>query len=145
MVENGKVDPNKPLKESQPVAVPASFNDQVFNKIIRNHVGYFWYETNFNIPDKQLNMRNVLHFGAVTQNCEIYINGKFICEHIGGYTPFEVEINSFIKTGKNNLKVRVNNLLDNTTVPSARQKISNGNIKQENRFDFLTIPELIDR
>lgn len=72
MVENEKVDPNKPLKGSQPVAVPASFNDQVFNKTIRNHVGYFWYETNFNIPDKQLNIRNVLHFGAVTQNCEIY-------------------------------------------------------------------------
>ncbi|MBD5806731.1 beta-glucuronidase [Limosilactobacillus walteri] len=136
-VEKGKVDPATQLTNPQLVAVPASFNDQVFNKKVRNHVGYFWYETTFNIPNEQAVKRNVLHFGAVTQNCEVYVNGQLVGSHIGGYTPFEFEISSYIKAGRNDLKLRVNNLLDNTTIPSAHQESVDGHIKQQNRFDFF--------
>lgn len=35
--------------------------------------------------------------------------------HQGGFTPFEIELDDYIQVGKNDLKVQVSNLLDNTT------------------------------
>jgi beta-galactosidase/beta-glucuronidase len=39
-------------------------------------------------PDQRV----VLHFGAVDQNCRVYLNGKFLGEHRGGYLPFSFEV-----------------------------------------------------
>lgn len=137
MEDEDKVDVNQPLTNCLQVAVPGSFNEQVNDPKICNHIGYFWYETEFNISKKQLKKRNVLRFGAVAQNCEVYVNGKLVGKHVGGYTPFEFEITEYLKLGKNDLKVRDNNLLDNTTVPTAEQTITDGKIIQKNRFDFF--------
>lgn len=136
-MEDGVVNVNKPLTDYLQVAVPGSFNEQVNDERIRNHIGYFWYETEFNISKKQLKKRNVLRFGAVAQNCEVYINGQLVGKHIGGYTPFEFEISKYLKLGENDLKVHDNNLLDNSTVPTAKQTRSGDKIVQKNRFDFF--------
>lgn len=69
--ETEKVDPQKPLTDTVWMSVPASFNDQTMNKQLRNHLGYFWYETTFNVPADQLKKRNVLHFGSVTQSATV--------------------------------------------------------------------------
>ncbi|WP_234982438.1 beta-glucuronidase [Limosilactobacillus caccae] len=135
-IEDGHVDPAKPLRGYEWMAVPASYNDQVTDLGKRNRVGYFWYETNFSVPVDQLKKRNVLRFGSVTQNAEVFLNGQEVGKHIGGFTPFEFEVNKYLKAGDNNLKIRLNNLLDNTTVPSALQKNENGELSQQNRFDF---------
>lgn len=136
-MEEDIVNPEVPLSQTIDIGVPGSFNEQVHDKKIANHIGYFWYENEFFINKQQLNQRNVLYFGSVAQNCEVYVNGKLIGKHIGGYTPFEFDISKFIQLGQNNLKVRVNNLLDNTTVPTASQKIEGKKIIQQNRFDFF--------
>ncbi|MBB1078689.1 beta-glucuronidase [Limosilactobacillus sp. STM2_1] len=135
-VEKAPIDPAKPLKDYQWMAVPASYNDQIMNLAERNHIGYFWYETTFNVPTEQLSKRNVIHFGSVTQNAEIYVNGQQVGKHIGGFTPFEFEVSDYLKAGSNDLKVRLNNLLDNTTIPSATHERKDGKIIQQNRFDF---------
>lgn len=135
-LEQAPVDPAKPLTDYQWMAVPASFNDQVMDLKERNHIGYFWYETSFNVPVDQLKKRNVLRFGSVTQNAEVFINGHQVGKHVGGFTPFEFVIDNYLQAGVNDLKVRLNNLLDNTTVPSANQYKENGRVKQQNRFDF---------
>ncbi|MNC52537.1 Beta-glucuronidase [compost metagenome] len=38
-------------------------------------------------------------------------------EHQGGFTPFEAEINAFIRRGSNRLTVAVNNIVDDSTIP----------------------------
>jgi len=38
----------------------------------------------------------ILHFGAVDQISELYINGNFVLKHIGGYVPFSVDITKYI-------------------------------------------------
>ena len=136
--EKEPVDPTKPLKDTVWMAVPASFNEQTMDKKLRQRDGYFWYETTFNVPQDQLKKRNVLHFGSVSQSCTVYLNGQEVMHHVGGFTPFEADVSHHLRAGKNDLKVRVSNLLDNTTLPA-------GDLKQDDdgqyhvslRFDFF--------
>jgi beta-glucuronidase len=53
----------------------------------------------------------------VTHTAKVYLNGRLVTEHQGGFTPFEAEINAFVKSGKNRLTVAVNNIVDYTTLP----------------------------
>lgn len=41
--------------------------------------------------------RILLHFGAVDQRCEIFVNGKNAGSHSGGYLPFTRDITGFLK------------------------------------------------
>ena len=134
---NEKVDPQIALTDAMTMAVPASFNDQILDQQVRNHDGYFWYETHFSITAMQRTQRNVLHFGSVTHEAEVYINGKKIGSHVGGFTPFEFEIDDVIQTGENDLKVRVSNLLSNKTVPAAELSEKDGKYKVNPNFDFF--------
>ena len=56
--------------------------------------------------------RLILHFGAVDQEAEVYINDSLVASHCGGYTAFEVDITDFISDGENILTVRVKDATD---------------------------------
>lgn len=67
---------------------------------------YIYYRKTFSI-NKQFNKdRIILHFDAVDQICEVYLNGYMVCKHEGGYLPFEVDITNVI-LDKNELIVKV--------------------------------------
>ncbi len=53
----------------------------------------------------------------VIQMAKVYVNGQLVVEHVGGFTPFEAEINSLVRANKNCLTVAVNNIVDETTLP----------------------------
>lgn len=110
-------DDHSPLAECFKIYVPGSINDQVRDEKIRNHVGDFWYTKEFYVPTFVANERIVLRFGSVTHKADVYINQKHVYSHVGGFTPFEFEINKSINIGKNYLEVKVSNILDNTTLP----------------------------
>jgi hypothetical protein len=44
-------------------------------------------------------LRPYLCFGAVDWSARVWINGRFVAEHDGGYTPFEVDISRFVRPG----------------------------------------------
>jgi len=67
-----------------------------------------WYSRSFSLPDGFLKDRLLLHFGAVDQWCEVFINGKSAGTHLGGYTPFYLDITGLIvPEGENRLTVSV--------------------------------------
>lgn len=115
--KEGEVDPASPMKHTQSVAVPASYNDQLANQSIRDHIGNVWYEKEFYCPSFMRGKRLVLRFGSVTHSAKVYVNGRFATEHRGGFTPFEVEIHPYLKEGKNRITVSVSNIIDYTTLP----------------------------
>ena len=53
----------------------------------------------------------VLHFGAVDQLCDVYLNDTFVCHHEGGYLPFSTDITQYLKE-ENRLRVDVTDQLD---------------------------------
>lgn len=119
LIENDDVtvDVTQPLITDDVMAVPGSYNDQAANDKVRYHVGDVWYEREFAVPSFLLNERLVLRFGSVTHFAKVYVNGQEVVTHKGGFTPFEIEINDIIKVGHNRLTIKVNNILDYTTLP----------------------------
>jgi beta-glucuronidase len=107
----------KGLPEGIEMAVPSSFNDLVEGAEFRDYVGYVWYEREFSLHKDLLSQRIVLRFGSVTHHAKVYINGRFVVEHKGGFTPFEAEISDLVTKGKNRITVAVGNILDTSTLP----------------------------
>ena len=134
--------PGHPLSATEPLpapitmAVPGSFNDQVVDDAIRDHAGYFWYETILSVPAVLLKRRLVLRFGSATHSATVYINGQEVGQHTGGFTPFEFVINDYVHAGKNDLKVRLSNILDYTTLPVGNHSQVDGRDVVEPNFDF---------
>ena len=67
-----------------------------------------WYRRSFTLPEGFMKDRLLLHFGAVDQSCEVFVNGRSAGTHEGGYTPFTLDITSLASpTGRNTLTVAV--------------------------------------
>lgn len=78
--------------------------------------GYGCYKKTFTAPKLAHGNALKLYFEGVYQNCEVYLNGQFVGRHGYGYTPFRIDITAFLKEGKNEVEVRV----DNVKQPSCR-------------------------
>ncbi|MBR2353546.1 MAG: beta-galactosidase, partial [Clostridia bacterium] len=48
-----------------------------------------WYQRTIEVTEEQMQGRIILHFGAVDHEAFIYVNGKQVATHKGGYTGFE--------------------------------------------------------
>lgn len=89
---------------------------------------YLHYEKRFNIPSDFNKGRVFIHFGAVDQIADVYLNGVHICSHSGGYTPFSFEITDNIKEGENRLNVTVRDFSDTKQYSRGKQKFNRGGI-----------------
>lgn len=106
-----------PLPEPMTMAVPASYNDQKDDVNLRAHYGWAVYQRTFTVPGQLMNQRVWLRFGAVTHGAQVYLNGKKLGEHKGGFLPFEFEAGEYLLPGENRLTVAVDNRVNYSTLP----------------------------
>ena len=107
-----------PLEEPMTMPVPASYNDLKEGIDFRDHYGWVFYQKNISVPAFVKSQRIMLRCDAVSHYAKIYLNGELICEHEGGFLPFEVEITDKLQDGCDNLlTIAVNNVIDYTTLP----------------------------
>ncbi|GHV95747.1 glycosyl hydrolase [Spirochaetia bacterium] len=66
-----------------------------------------WYRRTFTVETLRENARLLLNFGAVDQNCTVYVNGKSAGSHEGGYWPFSFDITELLIPGSNTLSLEV--------------------------------------
>lgn len=67
-----------------------------------------WYRREFEVPDGWADGRLRLRFDAVYSHARVFINGTQVTEHVGGYTPFEVDITDVVDAdGINTLAVGI--------------------------------------
>src|SRR5437868_3152179 len=86
--------------------VPGDWNTQ--RPELLYYEGPIWYERDFEHTAKP-GTRTFLHFGAANYRTFVWLNTKEVCEHEGGFTPFDCEITSGLKDGKNFVVLSVDN------------------------------------
>ena len=66
-----------------------------------------WYRRQFALPEGFRQHRVLLHFGAVDQECAVFVNGQQVGGHKGGYLPFTCDITAALQPGANTLTLSV--------------------------------------
>ena len=89
---------------------------------------YLWYSRDVRIPYDFEGRNILLHFGAVDNEAEIYINSERIAEHIGGYLPFSIDLGKYAPETLINIKVRVKDNTDTGYHSRGKQKTKHGGI-----------------
>jgi len=115
------------------VGLPHSFSMPYFQSA-NFYVGYGWYRKSFTLPALPRGRRLSLEFEGAFQETEIFVNGKPVGHHRGGYTGFPVDITQAVKPGRNVVAVRVNNRWDPTLAPRAGEHVFSGGIYRDVRL-----------
>lgn len=89
---------------------------------------FLYYHTEFHYSKAMDNDKLILHFGAVDQVAEVYINNKFAYKHVGGFLPFEFDIKPFIKKTINSITVRVKDYSNSKSYSVGKQSLKRGGI-----------------
>ena len=79
-----------------------------------------WYRRSFVLPQGFVKDRVLLHFGAVDQIAEVFVNGTRVCEHSGGYHAFSADITAALEK-TNTVVVRVEDHLSDGVLPYGKQ------------------------
>ena len=78
-----------------------------------------WYRRTFDAPAAE---RLLLHFGAVDYAARVWVNGTQVASHVGGHTPFRVDITHALVDGPPQVVVvRAEDPLDDLTQPRGKQ------------------------
>ena len=110
--------PEQTPSDTCSIAVPGSINEQLADPTRYHHMDWVWYFRDFIVSPLWLSRRIFLRFGSANYRAEVFLDGERLGAHEGGYTPFEFEITHLVRLGQSHrLVVRLDNLLDATTVP----------------------------
>ncbi|BDI32681.1 hypothetical protein CCAX7_47320 [Capsulimonas corticalis] len=80
-----------------------------------------WYRRSFSVPAAWKGEHVLLHFGAVDWDAEVFVNGKRLGEHKGGYDGFSFDVTDALKPGENELKVGVYDPTNSGEQPVGKQ------------------------
>lgn len=117
----------------QQAGVPSSFEGKILVPFaiesalsgVNKRVGkdsVLWYSTAVNIPGRLRRQQLLLHFGAVDWQAEVYVNGRKVGSHEGGYDPFSFNITPYLKRGsRQEIAVRVWDPTDEGLQPRGKQ------------------------
>lgn len=96
--------------------VPSCWNE--LREEIYHYEGVAWYFTRFMFRRTEGIKRNVLFFYGVNYQCEVWLNGELAGSHVGGFTPFEIDVTGLLLDGSENLLVvRVDSTIGDMTSP----------------------------
>jgi beta-glucuronidase len=125
------------FSKAQKLSVPGDWNSQ--DDKLFFYEGTMWYQKAIDITPKK-DKRYILHFGAVNYQSIVYVNGKKMGLHEGGFTPFQFDITSVLRDKDNFLVVKVDNRRERTQVPTVNTDWWNyGGITRS--VNILELPE----
>ncbi len=101
--------------KSPTMQIPSDWNTQ--DERLFFYEGTVWFKKSFQaVPTKDY--RTLLYFGAVNYDCHVYLNGRHVGHHIGGFTPFNYDVSELLKEGDNVVIVKVDNKRHAEDVPT---------------------------
>lgn len=100
---------------SPTLMVPGDWNSQ--DERLFYYEGSVWYRHRFDYAPTA-GHRVFLRFGAANYQADVYLNGRKLGRHLGGFTPFEFEITGQLKAADNSLVVKIDNARHPEAVPT---------------------------
>ncbi|MEZ4905361.1 MAG: hypothetical protein R2822_28165 [Spirosomataceae bacterium] len=114
---------NKTLKNK--ILVPFCWESQLSGIRQQFDSNQAWCRRNFNVPSDWKGQHVLLHFGAVDWQCIVYVNGRCVGTHKGGYDAFSFNITPFLDKSENNeLIVSVFDPTDEAAIAYGKQNRS---------------------
>lgn len=80
-----------------------------------NYQGEVWYRKHFNADAAWKGQRLVLYFEAIMGKSKVWVNGKLMKQHFGGFLPVIVDVSNMLKYGEDNV---ITVMADNSDDPS---------------------------
>lgn len=80
-----------------------------------NYQGIVWYRKHFKIDKRLEGKKLFVHFEAIMGKSDIYVNGKLVRKHYGGYLPIVVDATNLLRSGEDNI---ISVMADNSDDPN---------------------------
>ena len=125
IVEKGGKEPKPQGQILVPYPIESALSG-VGKRVTKNQ--HLWYSRSFEIPAGWKGKRVLLHFEAVDWEATVFVNGKELDTHHGGFDPFTLDITDSLKEGRNELVVRVWDPTDSGAQPRGKQVSKPGGI-----------------
>ena len=106
---------------------PESINSGIPNFYLANDEKSV-YQREFEYVKNDKTPITYIHFGAVDQKCQVYVNEKYVGCHRGGYTPFTFEIQNELADGTNTIRVECTDTTEASSGARGKQSSKPGKI-----------------
>jgi len=119
--------------------IPENFDGQILvpfspetekslvNKVVTPE-DYLFYRLNISLPEQFIKDKIIIHFGAVDQIAELFVNEQFVLKHVGGFLPFSADIKPYMKSNTLSLILRVKDTTNTSYHSSGKQAVNPGGI-----------------
>jgi beta-glucuronidase len=105
------------FSDAPTLKVPGDWNTQIPQ--LFNYEGVIWYQRDFEVQPKP-GTRTFLHIGAANYRSHVWVNQKRVCDHEGGFTPFDCEVTAVLHPGSNFVVIAVDSTRMVDGIPSVK-------------------------
>lgn len=105
----------------QQINVPFTYQCELSEINIQDFHDIVWYSNSFKLTEEMNKKKIILHFGAVDYKTDVWVNGQHLITHVGGHTPFSVDLTSVILKDKNQIVLRVEDSSHDLELPRGKQ------------------------
>lgn len=109
------------VKFEKKIQVPFVYQSKLSGIDNRDDCDIVWYRRKFDWHQQE-DMRCLLHFGAVDYQADIYVNGDYVGQHVGGHTSFSFDITNYLLADlEQTITVRAWDPHDDEAIPRGKQ------------------------
>jgi beta-glucuronidase len=140
--KNAPIDPHSDphdynFANSPTLKVPGDWNTQ--RSDLFYYEGVVWYQKNLDFTPTP-NTRTFLHIAAANYRSFVWVNTQKVCEHEGGFTPFDCDVTSVLHPGSNFVVLSVDNTRIADGVPTLQTDWWNyGGLTRD--VSLVTVPQ----
>lgn len=101
----------KPIPQAnwESINLPHTWNAEDAYELKEYYRGAGYYKRNLKLPVKYKGKRIFIKFEGALLYAEVWVNGKHVGSHKGGYTAFSFDVTDYVNLGDNALMVKVDN------------------------------------